>query len=581
MLARGITLCLFLTVIPLSLFASDILELHNKRYWHTLLHFKNGMSEIDDIKFFLSSDGKYNPKKELEATIDALRKNKEQIFCKFPARSQWILEHDSILKEEIGDYSCSDIDTLIQEYDPKSVSLIFPTAHINAPSSMYGHSFLRIDHNKKTPLISQAINYAAQTRESNGVLFAYHGLTGGYKGRYSITPYYEKIKEYNDMERRDIWEYELNLSIEEIRRLLYHQFELKAHYADYFFFTENCSYNLLWLLEAARVGVKITDKFHLKAIPIDTIRAVKDEGFVSEVVYRASKSKKIKEIVKNIDDIVTAKSFINQNYDGALIKEKSPKQKAYILDLSSELLRYKRAKNKIEKKVYIKDLMRILGQRSQIGVTSDYTIAKPSDPLEGHKTNRLRLSIKEDAYLLSFKPSFHDIYDLEKGFIEGAYINFFDLALQKNHDESIKLEKFDIVNIASYAPRDQIFKPLSWEIAFGWIRNYKDVLEFTLRGGVGHSYESMGFLYYLFLSPSLYMSNELSASLSPKIGIIKNFSSFKMGAVAQREFFSYGEEITRAEVFSTYNIYKDISLNLKYDITDSKKRGTVSLFYYF
>ncbi len=581
MLERGIKLCLFLFFLPLSLFSFDISNLHNDRYWHTLLHFKNGVSEIDDKKFFLSLHGKHDPKSELQATIKALLKDKNKIFCQFPARSQWILQKLPKLQEEIGNYSCAEIDKIIEDYNPKGISLIFPTAHINAPASMYGHSFLRVDHDKKTPLLSQAINYAAQTQETNGLLFAYHGLTGGYEGKYSITPYYDKIKEYNDMERRDIWEYALNLNEEEIKRLLYHQFELKDYYADYFFFSENCSYNLLWLLQAARVDANLVDRFSIKAIPIDTIRAVHDEDFVKGVSFRPSKSKKINEIVKKIDDMEVAYEFLENGYKAELIKEKSASQKAYILDLSSEMLRYKRAKNRIEKKEYVKDLMTILKQRSLVGVKSDYPVLEPSRPLEGHKTSRLQFSLDEDSFLIAFKPSFHDKYDVERGFIEGAYINFFDLALRYEHGGDVKLEKFDIVNISSYAKRDIFFKSLSWEILFGFERNYKDEMQFQLKGGAGYSYKKFGFLYYLFLNPAFYIGDNVSASLSPKVGLIKNFSNLKIGANAQREFFSYGEEITKAEVFSTYNVYKDISLNLKYDITDDEEKASVSLFYYF
>ncbi len=373
--------------IPFSLFSYDISNLYNDCYWHTLLHFKNGKSEIDDKKFFLSEHGKHNPKAELQATIKALQTDKDKIFCKFPARVQWIYKMLPELELEVGVYSCREMDKIIEDYNPQTVSLIFPTAHINSPASMYGHSFLRVDNDSKTPLLAQAINYAAQTQETNGILFAYHGLTGGYEGRYSITPYYNKIKEYNDMERRDIWEYELNLNIDEIKRLLYHQFEIKDYYADYFFFTENCSYNLLWLLQAAREDTNLVDKFGLKAIPIDTIRAVKNDGFIEKVSFRPSKSKKIKEIVKKIDDIDMAEKFLENGYKFKDLKEEN--QKAYILDLASEMLRYKRAKNRIEKKEYVKDLMTILKQRSQIDVKSDYPVSQPARPLEGHKTSRV------------------------------------------------------------------------------------------------------------------------------------------------------------------------------------------------
>ena len=509
MLKRGVGLCLFLSFIPSSLFSYDISNLHKEHYWHTLLHFKNGESEIDDKKFFLSKDGKNSPKAELQATIETLIKDKNRIFCKFPARSQWIIKKLPQLQKEIGDYECSEIDKIIEDYNPKSISLIFPTAHINSPASMYGHSFLRVDNDSKTPLLSQAINYAAQTQETNGFLFAYHGLTGGYEGRYSITPYYDKIKEYNDMERRDIWEYELNLDEEEVKRLLYHQFELKDYYADYFFFTENCSYNLLWLLQVARAEAELVDKFGIKAIPIDTIRVVKDEGFVKSISFRPSKSKKIKEIVKKIDDIEVAKEFLENGYKPKTIKQVDASQKAYILDLASEMLRYKRAKNKIEKKEYVKDLMTILKQRSQVDTMCEYLVKKPARPLEGHKTSRMQFLADEKKFLISFKPSFHDIYDVEKGFIEGAYINFFDLAISKNHRKDVKFEKFDIVNIASYAPRDTFFKSLSWEILFGFERNYKDEMQFQLKGGAGYSYKNFGFLYYLFLNPAFYIGDRL------------------------------------------------------------------------
>jgi hypothetical protein len=577
---RGVRLYLFFLLIPLSLLSYDISNLYDDRYWHTLLHFKDGKSEIDDKKFFLSKDGKTDSKAELKATIDALLRDKNQTFCRFPARSRWILEKLPTLKDKIGEYSCKEIDKLIDDFKPKSISLIFPTAHINSPASMYGHSFLRVDNDKKTPLISQAINYAAQTEETNGLLFAYYGLTGGYKGIYSITPYYNKIKEYNDMERRDIWEYELNLDEDEIRRLLYHQFELKDIYSDYFFFTENCSYNLLWLLQSARDDKSLVDKFSYKAIPIDTIRVIKDEGFIKSRKFRPSKSRKIKEIVKKIDNKKIAKSFL-EDYNMTLLQKIDDKQKAYILDLSSEMLRYKRAKNKLDKKEYVKKLMGVLGARSKIDIKSDYPIKEPSYPLSGHKTSRVELYGSDEEFSFSYKPSFHDIYDLDVGYQEGAYIDFFDLMLEKKRDKSLKIKKFDIVNITSLSPWDELFKPLSWSLSFGYGRDYKDDDGFVLDGGVGISLEKFGFLTYLFVKPAFYMRRDSLVSISPKIGFLKNYKNIKIGASIKREYMSDGEDIGHNEAFFTFGFKKDIALNLKYSKIEKNDLVGVSLFFYF
>jgi hypothetical protein len=544
------------------------------------LHFRDGKSEIDDPKFFLSPDGKYNPKKELKATVKALLDHDSSVYCKFPARVAWIVQKLPKLKYEIGSYGCVELEKIIDDYSPRYVSLIFPTAHMNSPASMYGHTFLRIDTDKKTPLISQAINYAAQTDETNGLIYAYQGLVGGYEGRYSILPYYDKIKEYNDMERRDIWEYELNLDEKEIKKLMYHQYELRNIYADYFFFTENCSYNLLWLLEAARDDVSVVNKFKYKAIPIDTIRAIKEEGFVENVKFRPSKSRKIKEIVKKIDNKKIAKSFL-EDYNMTLLQKIDDKQRAYILDLSSEMLRYKRAKNKLDKKEYVKKLMGVLGARSKIDIKSNYPIKEPSYPLSGHKTSRVELYGSDEEFSFSYKPSFHDIYDLDVGYQEGAYIDFFDLMLEKKRDKSLKIKKFDIVNITSLSPWDELFKPLSWSVSFGYGRDYKDDDGFVLDGGVGISLEKFGFLTYLFVKPAFYTTRDSLVSISPKIGFLKNYKNIKIGASIKREYMSDGEDIGHNEAFFTFGFKKDIALNLKYSKIEKNDLVGVSLFFYF
>ena len=51
-----------------------------------------------------------------------------------------------------------------------------------------------------------------------------------------MLPYYEKIKEYSNLENRDIWEYSLEFTPDEVERMLLHLWELKDIYTDYYFF---------------------------------------------------------------------------------------------------------------------------------------------------------------------------------------------------------------------------------------------------------------------------------------------------------------------------------------------------------
>ena len=68
-------------------------------------------------------------------------------------------------------------------------------------------------------------------------------------------------------EHRDLWEYRLTLTPAELDRLVRHLWELLPTYYDYYFFDENCSYHLLALLEVARPGLRLTDRFHAWTIP--------------------------------------------------------------------------------------------------------------------------------------------------------------------------------------------------------------------------------------------------------------------------------------------------------------------------
>lgn len=100
---------------------------------------------------------------------------------------------------------------------------------------------------------------------------------------FSLSPYYSKVGEYAQYESRDLWEYELDLSAEEVRRLFLTTLELGPHVINYFYIDENCSYIMLFLLDAARPSLKLASLFRSIVTPTDTIRAVFDAGVVRSV----------------------------------------------------------------------------------------------------------------------------------------------------------------------------------------------------------------------------------------------------------------------------------------------------------
>ena len=284
-------------------------RLQDDRYWDILLFYKPAAggrkSLVDDPRFFLAPDGKNDPGAELSATLETFFDDtlSPPARCRFPARYEWLKGTLPIDETRLPATECPRLDNTLRTINAKSASLIFSSGHMNAPASMFGHTFLRLDGDYESPLLSYAVNYAATIdRKDGGVAYAFKGLFGFYPGYFSILPYYTKVREYASMEQRDLWEYRTNLTEAEVRRMTLHVLEMEGIYSDYYFLDENCSYELLFLLEAARPSVDLTDRHRgFFVTPIDTLRSVLAAGLIDNVVFRSSEARKIRRKAEGAD----------------------------------------------------------------------------------------------------------------------------------------------------------------------------------------------------------------------------------------------------------------------------------------
>jgi hypothetical protein len=240
-------------------------KLYEFRYWRRLLHYRKNFfgghtSEVDDEGFFLAKQGKTDPEAELRATLsmffsdELVGRSQQPAQCAFIARYHWLNEKLKFDKTKLPPRPCERFHQWFDEFDAEYISMIFPSAYMGNPASMFGHTFLRVDpkdQTEQTRILAYTINYAAEVPPNPGIEYAYKGIFGKYKGFFSTIPYYLKVQEYRDIENRDIWEYRLNFSPKQIDRLLMHAWELGNAYFDYFFFKENCAYHILSLLEVA------------------------------------------------------------------------------------------------------------------------------------------------------------------------------------------------------------------------------------------------------------------------------------------------------------------------------------------
>ncbi len=514
-------------------------KLYQDRNWHLLLHYRKDFfggytSEVDDPGFFLSPNGKTDPVAELEATLTSffsdslVGRSKQAAQCAFVARYHWLKEKLQFQESKLFPQPCERFHTWLAELNPASISLIFPSAYMDNPASMFGHSFLRVDQNGQTAetnILAYTINYAADVPPNAGIEFAYKGIFGGYKGLFSTIPYYMKVKEYRDLENRDIWEYRLNFSEEEYHRLLMHTWELGNAYFDYYFFKENCAYHILSLLEVADPNLHLTDQFHFATIPADTIRLLfRHKGLIKEIVYRPARSTLLKRKRSALEEQETSllpKLLSDPHLTEQFEFRKLPQRRQiFLLDFASDVLRYKGTTEPENAEAYKANNRSILVARSQIKIPSAPFHVEPFSlsPEHGHDTFRVGEGVgwRNDEFFeeISVRAAYHDLLDPDAGYTQDAQIELGHLRLRHYHRRNqFRVESFTFANVLSLSPIDSLFISPSWKINLGMNTVKTSTCDLCSNGnanaGIGGALETQVFQREVF-----FLFGEMDANVS-------------------------------------------------------------------
>lgn len=469
-------------------------QLHQSDYWYSLMHYYPNRStggdgvesHVDDKRFFLAEDGKYNPDTELKATINAVfglpvESNKTDIDCRFVERAKWLRKELSQPPKDVPQ-SCTDYHSWRDNIGLGSVTLVFPASFLNSPSSMFGHTLLRFDPENlqsSSPLLSWSLNFAADVGdESMSAGYAFKGIAGGYPGNFNSIPYFQKLQEYGAIENRDIWEYRLDLTTEEIDRMLDHAWELHDISFDYFFFRENCSFRLLELIDLARPGLALADQFPLTAIPADTVKAVKNAGIVDNIEYRPSLGSRLNHAIASIDpgqrawiDKIEKSPDITEN---AQFNKLEDSEQARIIRAANQLLTFRSRRTAMDDETATRRLQ-LLNRVSQLPVEIINDVPRPVSPETAHETTTLSLTqgrqMQQNYTELGLRLSYHDVLDRNAGYAKGSGITLGDIRLRLDETDKLRLDAFDVVKLQSFNNRFSHINTISWELTAGLNRN--------------------------------------------------------------------------------------------------------------
>lgn len=526
-------------------------DLASNPEWRRLLFivpgwFHSTTSIVDSPDFFFAPQGKSDPGAELDATLQAffdpqaLTKGLRQVhpLCAFPARKRWLQKALGIPDSAFPVVSCPTLDEWRSQRKYGAASMVFSSFYPDNPASMFGHVFLRLhrqvaDGAIGSHLNDDAVNYAALADTTNPLAYTWRGVMGGFVGRFALAPYYMKLQEYNNLESRDLWEYRLELSPEEIDRMLLSLWEIGAYDIDYYYFDDNCSFILLALLETASPRIHLTEKLRFWVTPSDSLRvAVDNLGTPGQAAFRPSALARYLERHGSLagEDRVTLLQLFDPETEMAarsLMDKLAPPRRQAVLDAGLDFVDFqeKLGGDKSAKRFAATRQWMIASRRDIKEPPLPYrAVPAQRDPMAAHRTSRVELGggkfFGRSEISLIVTPALHDLLSDAKGYGPGMEIIFMQLHLQGNpKSRDVYVKALNWIEVRSLAVDQGGLRPWSWTFSLFSERDEacsadKDVCyRHALRGGPGKTFaiSSNASLFLFALPEAGYMSGSLHA----------------------------------------------------------------------
>jgi hypothetical protein len=469
--------------------------------WRRLGHWEKSLlggveSLAKGSEFFVARDGAHDPAAELAGTLRALfgqvpltpdqvKRNIIPAQCRFPARGLWLSRKLRFEPPPFPKGTCDRLLDYFRRLAPQSASIVFSSYYMNNPASAFGHTFLRIRRRdegvlpEQRELLDTGIDYSALADTGNPVLYAVKGLFGLFRGEFHLFPYYYKVREYNDYESRDLWEYELSLDGEQLWMLAAHIFELGSAWFPYYYTRENCSYLLLAALEVASPSLHLVNEVKWPVIPADTVKALfANPGLVRGVRYRPSAMTQLRTRIASMPGSeIDAVESLASDADAPLKGFSQPEQ-IRIYDAAEDLIDVRYAKELIAqpdgKGGKLKQ--RVLERRARILLPSpELRIEPPLDkrPDLGHGSGRVDVAGGGSSdgggfAAVGYRLTLHDLQDPPRGYPDLSQIQFFPAQLRfYPGSRSLQVEGIDFVDAISLHAISALDRSFSWRARLG------------------------------------------------------------------------------------------------------------------
>lgn len=454
--------------------ASNFSQLARNPVWLTLLHFEGKQSgeqysAIVSDTFFISDQGHVSAEDELNATISAflVEADSEKSYqCQYPARFKWLRSQVPVLAD-LEPYQCEEFESWKGDSSIVSASIVFAAGHMKSPASYFGHNFLKFNSDVSSNfLLDHTINYGAEVPPEHGAVpYLYNGIFGGYRATYETQQFIRHMALYGEEDLRDLWEYELDLTLDEVELLLLHAWELKNHQLSYYFFRENCAYHIARLLGLATSEL-LVPRYMPWTMPYNVMSRlveVEREGksLVKNITYHPSRRSRFRRGFLSLGSTqkATVQGFIATGNPASHLPLDAASDQSAVAMIDTLLDYYELLLKADEDNADAKDARRrLLLERLSYPPSTDvremservnppHLASKPGYLSFGYLTN----NSNGEAFELSIRPAYFDYLSDNIGRSNIGNFTLLDARL-KIQNEELRLRSLKLMDIANLVP---------------------------------------------------------------------------------------------------------------------------------
>jgi hypothetical protein len=355
---------------------------------------------------------------------------------------------------------------------------------------MLGHIFIKVSGtNSKGNAVAHSLAYFTEITTLNPATLIVESTMTGMPGFFSVRPFAADLKQYRDIEQRNLWQFKLSADAQNKRLLQLHIWELHQVELTYYFQSFNCATLTLEML--ALLKPEILQERRSIVSPIDVVKAATNHQIVKSTEIVAAKPWLFYAIADTLPPQIKSQLDEISNID-----EFSQAGNALANPLAKRYLDMRLEQSVSQSKISPQQAEDL---RSRLIVDTNQTLdlSHYKHPARTPQDTSLRTSLLQDAngsaLVIDFLSAGHLLQGDNRQYLTESELQIAKVSVALNDKgTALQLREFTLYSTVSLAPDSAAFPVWSGEFYLGFRPGWRqDLTRWStgeLSGGLGKSY---------------------------------------------------------------------------------------------